>query len=197
MVMYSQDTQHKIIWINNIACSNWKRLIWRMTLFPSIHNNMHETLGKPCFLKFLCLTQCRISRFLFTSVKSETVHMTANRVIGFNMSRLVTKPTKRHVHPAKTQISLGIRPVWSESSLSAWTNLESLATHWVHSEESDQTGRMPRLIWIFAGRTVTLLVLYVAAHIFQTFYLEEISWQKATLCSQPKVRGQYKSEEKG
>ena len=27
------------------------------------------------------------------------------------MSRLMTKPTKRHVRPAKTQISLGIRPV--------------------------------------------------------------------------------------
>ena len=32
-------------------------------------------------------------------------------------SRLMTKPAKWHVHPAKTQISLGIRPVWSESSL--------------------------------------------------------------------------------
>ena len=29
-----------------------------------------------------------------------------------NLSRLMTKPTKWHVHPAKTQISLGIRPVW-------------------------------------------------------------------------------------
>ena len=29
----------------------------------------------------------------------------------------MTKPTKCHVRPAKTQISLGIRPVWSESSL--------------------------------------------------------------------------------
>ena len=27
------------------------------------------------------------------------------------------------------------------------------------SEDSDQTGRMPRLIWLFAGRTVILLVL--------------------------------------
>ena len=27
------------------------------------------------------------------------------------------------------------------------------------SEDSDQTGRMPRLIWVFAGRTLTLLVL--------------------------------------
>ena len=43
------------------------------------------------------------------------------------------------VHPAKTQISLGIRPVWSESSLSAWRKLGSLATHWAHSEGSDQT----------------------------------------------------------
>ena len=34
------------------------------------------------------------------------------------------------VRPAKTQISLGIRPVWSESSLSAWRNLGSLATYW-------------------------------------------------------------------
>ena len=46
-----------------------------------------------------------------------------------DMSRIVTKPTKWHVRPAKTQISLGIRPVWSESSLSAWRKLWSLATH--------------------------------------------------------------------
>ena len=39
------------------------------------------------------------------------------------------------VGPAKTQISLGIRLVWSESSLSAWRNLGSLATHWAHSED--------------------------------------------------------------
>ena len=56
---------------------------------------------------------------------------------------------------AKTQISLDIRPVWSESLLSAWRKLGSLATHWAHSEDSDQTG----LIWVFAGRTLTLWVL--------------------------------------
>ena len=56
------------------------------------------------------------------------------------------KTNKMTVHPAKT-------PVWSESSLSAWRKLESLATHWAHSEGSDQTGRMPRLIWVFTGRT--------------------------------------------
>ena len=70
-----------------------------------------------------------------------------------HLSRLMTKPTQWHVRPAKTQISLGIRPIWSESSLSAWRKLGSLATYWAHSEDSDQIGRMHRLIWAFAGRT--------------------------------------------
>ena len=39
------------------------------------------------------------------------------------------------VCPAKTQISLGIHPVWSESSLSEWRKLGSLAAHWAHSED--------------------------------------------------------------
>ena len=69
------------------------------------------------------------------------------------------KTNKMTVRPAKTQISLGIRPVWSVSSLSARRELRSLAAHWAHSEDSDQTGRMSRLIWVFAWRTATLLVL--------------------------------------
>ena len=69
------------------------------------------------------------------------------------LSRIMTKPTKWHVRPEKTQISLGICSVWSESSLSAWRKPGSLATNWAHTEDSDQTGQMPRLIWVFAGRT--------------------------------------------
>ena len=41
--------------------------------------------------------------------------------------------TKWPMHPAKTQISLGIHPVWSAPSLPAWTNIWSLATHWAHN----------------------------------------------------------------
>ena len=87
------------------------------------------------------------------------------------MSCSMAKPTKWHVRPAKTQISLGIRPVWSESSLSAWRNIGSSATHWAHSKDADQTGRMPRLIWVFAGRTVILLVLSCCSsfHLFILF----------------------------
>ena len=65
----------------------------------------------------------------------------------------MTKPTKWLVRPAKTQISLGIRPVWSESSLCAqWVAKDPSFLH-ADSEDSDQTGRMTRLIWVFAGRT--------------------------------------------
>ena len=69
------------------------------------------------------------------------------------------KTNKMSMPPAKTQISLSINPGWSESSLSTWRKLGSLATHWVHSEDSDQPGRMPRLIWVFTVGAPILLVL--------------------------------------
>ena len=62
-----------------------------------------------------------------------------------NMSHDMTKPTQ--------SVCAQRCPGWSES----WRNFKSLTTHWAHSKYSDQTGR--RLIWVFAGRTLTLLVL--------------------------------------
>ena len=53
-----------------------------------------------------------------------------------------------------------LRPGRSEFSLSACRSFGSLATRWAHSEDSDQTGRMSRLIWVFVGRTLILLVLW-------------------------------------
>ena len=68
-------------------------------------------------------------------------------------SHLMTRPTNWPVRPAKTQISLGIRPVWSESSLCAEWVAKDPSFHHADSEDSDQTWQMPRLIWVFAGRT--------------------------------------------
>ena len=89
----------------------------------------------------------------------------------------MTKPTKC-VCAQQTQISLGIHPDWSESSLSAWRNLGSLATHWAHSKDSDQTWWMPKLICVFAGRTLILflscrgsLVSHHYVHGFQPHWL--------------------------
>ena len=62
------------------------------------------------------------------------------------------------VRPAKTHISLGTRPVWSVFAVrmkKAWVLSYPLSA----SKDSDKTGRLPRLIWVFAGRTLTLLVL--------------------------------------
>ena len=52
------------------------------------------------------------------------------------------KTNKMTVHPGKTQISLGIRPVWSESSLcTQWIAKDPSFLH-ADSEDSDQTGRI-------------------------------------------------------
>ena len=58
-----------------------------------------------------------------------------------------------------------ICPVWSASSLSAWKKIGSLAILWAHSEDSDQIGRMPRLIWVFAGHTSFCWFCHAQAHI--------------------------------
>ena len=95
------------------------------------------------------------------------LHLTLLKAASY-LSHLMTKPTKWPVHPAKTRISLGIRPVWSEPLLSAWRKLGSLATHWVQSRDSDLTGQMPRLIWVFAGR-IFILVGFVMRRLILTY----------------------------
>ena len=68
-----------------------------------------------------------------------------------HMNRLMTKPIKWLVRPTKTQISMCIRPVWSGSSQWAkWVSEDPVFLQ-ADSEDFDQTGRMSRLIWVFAG----------------------------------------------
>ena len=72
---------------------------------------------------------------------------------------------------AKTLISLGISPGWSESSLCAqWVAKEPRFLH-ADSEDADQTGRMPRLIWVFVGAHSLCWFRHVAAHIVITLRL--------------------------
>ena len=74
------------------------------------------------------------------------------------MSRDITKPAKWLCAQRR------LRSAWA----SAQSDQSSLCAQWVAKDPSflhadnkdfDQTGRMPRLIWVFPGRTVTLLVL--------------------------------------
>ena len=62
----------------------------------------------------------------------------------------MTKPTKWHVRPTRSQISLGIRPVWSVSSQCAqWAAKDSSFIH-ADSEGSDQTGRGTCHLWVLS-----------------------------------------------
>ena len=91
------------------------------------------------------------------------------RLCYFTIEPRHDKTNKVTVRLTKTQISLGIRPVWSESSLcSQWVAKDPSFLH-ADNEDVDQTGRMPRLIWVFAGHTLILLVLSCRGSIFFKF----------------------------
>ena len=79
--------------------------------------------------------------------------------------------------PSEDSDQPGFRPVWSESSLCAqWVAKDPSFLH-ADSEDSDKTGRMPRLIWVFVGRTcyfvgfVTRRLIY-----FDTFLMINLKW---------------------
>ena len=73
----------------------------------------------------------------------------------------MTKPTKWHVRRARTQVSLGIRPVWSESSLCVkWVAKDPSFLN-ANSQDYDQTGRMPKLIWVFEGHFVDFVMRWL------------------------------------
>ena len=68
------------------------------------------------------------------------------------------KTTKWPGRPATTRVNLGIRLVWSESSLCAqWVAKDPSFLH-ADSEDSDQTGWMPGLKWVFAGCTCHIVI---------------------------------------
>ena len=72
--------------------------------------------------------------------------------IRFQLEPQHYKTDKMIVRAAKTRISLGIRPVWSEFSPCAQFLANDRRFLHADSEDPGQTGRMPRLIWVFAGR---------------------------------------------
>ena len=107
-------------------------------------------LGRAVFMHYNFLCYSIVDKWFLDIAFSEYLHMSPD----------MTKPTK-WVCSQRRQICLGIRPVWSESSLCAhWVAKDPRFLH-VDSEDSDQTGRMPRLIWIFPGRAHSHFVGFV------------------------------------
>ena len=103
------------------------------------------------------------------------------------MSRIMTKPTKWHVGPAKTQIS----PGGSESSLcDQWVATDPTFLH-ADSEDSDQTGRMPRLIWVFAGRTCH----FVGFVLMRLIWWLPLAEEKVENCSPERLSNTWNSSQ--
>ena len=69
---------------------------------------------------------------------------------------------------------LGIIPVWSEPSLSAWRKLRLLAIHLLHGKDSrDQTWLMHRLMWFCWTQSPNQWICHAAGHqLWDEGYLE-------------------------
>ena len=94
---------------------------------------------------------------------------------GELISQCMTKLTMRLVQPAKTQISLPICTVWSESLLISCAFYSLPAIHRGMNKNLCHTGWMNRLIWVFAGHT-GLIVGFV------------VCWLKSIICAQAKSK---------
>ena len=88
-----------------------------------------------CFDSFFTMGYCRdklstrlVGTFKFNGQQFSGIISVFQGIFGLYEPRH-DKTNKMSVRPAKTQISLGIRQVWSESSLSTWRKRGSLTTH--------------------------------------------------------------------
>ena len=75
----------------------------------------------------------------------------------------MTKPTKWHVRPAKTQIRLGFQSDQSLRCPHEETLGPQLPTE--RTANTEQTGRVPRLIWVFAWHTGYFVGFVIGRHI--------------------------------
>ena len=83
------------------------------------------------------------------------------RVAFARLSHLCLTPSCRNQHSDTTQISLGMHPIWSVTSLSAWNFNESLAISRIYIDDIAQTRRLARLTWVF---TVRLKIQWVLSY---------------------------------
>ena len=136
-----------------------------------------------CMLSQLCIHFVTLTQVSSWNKLDWARRLWKNDVMGWICSNSDEPPydktNKVTVCPAKTQISLGICLVCSESSLCVqWVAKDSSFLH-ADSEDSNQTERMPRLIWAFAGRTAISLVLSCRSsgmHIFMTKLFQKHHW---------------------
>ena len=75
-------------------------------------------------------------------------------LLSWNQNELPhVKTNKVACAPSEDSDQPGHRPVWSESLLCIQWVAKNPSFLYADSEDADRTGRMPRLIWVFGGRT--------------------------------------------
>ena len=80
-----------------------------------------------------------------------------SNTIGTYLSQCMRFLTMWYVRPAKPQISLRIRAVWSEPLLIAWVFNDCKATDWTPFGVSKLKRRLQRLVWVYTCQNATLL----------------------------------------
>ena len=60
--------------------------------------------------------------------------------------------------------------------------LGPLITYWAHSEDSDQTGWMPRLIWVFAGHICNFVAFVMRCLNYVLVILQTLKKKKKNTC---------------
>ena len=104
----------RVKWFSHMILSAWKQIRW---VFEPPHDKTNKIAVRPR------KTQISLGIHPVWSESSLCAQLVAKDPSFFmrtakTLIRLgMTKPTKLHVRPAKTQISLGIRPVWSVFAL--------------------------------------------------------------------------------
>ena len=89
-------------------------------------------------------------------------HVYSTQQVLDNMSRDMTKwvCTQRRLRSAWA-------PAQSDQRLCCGLNGQlRTQTFFMRTAKTNQTGRMPKLIWVFTGRTAILLVCHVVAHMY-------------------------------
>ena len=139
---------------------------WNQVLFP---------MAKSCHFS---QSTCRSLRLMSFQEKQEQGYTFSIHIIWFcrvaaqmcglkwqrNSMSLVSNYVTRNCFSIwaaswqKQQNDLCARPVWPVFAVCQWVAKDPNFLH-ADSEDSDQTGWMPRLIWVFAGRILILLVL--------------------------------------
>ena len=96
------------------------------------------------------------------------------------------KSNKMNCAPSEDSDQPGHPPSLTESSLSAWSKPGSLAPHWAHKEDSDQTVRMHKLNWVFTGHTsnfVCFVMLSPISYFARNIFDESIWSACSTTCT--------------